>query len=161
MNRKAFLLFPLVAIALLLGGCRSGGKLGGIAVSVVTIRSAQAELLETQVVLGLRYTNENVVPVGFGGSRHKFYLNGTYIGQAVSDRPVGLAPLTTGTQDVTVMVKNGALLSVLRNVAQRQQAAYRIESTLFVTAGEERMEIKTKSEGAIDLTGLLPPAGVP
>jgi hypothetical protein len=30
-----------------------------------------------------------------------------------------------------------------------------------VTAGEERMEIKTQSEGAIDLTGLLPAAGIP
>lgn len=159
MNRKAFVLFPLTVIALLFAGCGSGGKLGGVAVDVVTIRSAQPALLETEVVLGLRYTNENVVPVGFGGSRHKFYLNGTYIGQAVSNRPVGLAPLTTGTQDVTVMVKNGALLNVLRNLSQQPQASYKIESVLLVTAGEDRMEIKTQREGAVDLTGLLPAAG--
>lgn len=159
MNRKAFLWFPLVVLALLAGGCTSGTKLGGLGVDVVTIRSAQPDLLETEVVLGLRYTNENVVPVGFRGSRHKFYLNGTYIGQAVSNQPVGLAPLSTGTQDVTVMVKNGALLGVLRTLSQQSQASYRIESTLFVTAGEERMEIKSRREGSVDLAGILPVAG--
>jgi LEA14-like dessication related protein len=104
MTRTSFLpTLALVVSALFLGGCASAGKLGGISVTVAGIQSAQPSLFETQAVVTLRYLNENVVPIGLSGSRHKLYLNGTLVGQAVSNKAVGLPQLAAATETVTVI----------------------------------------------------------
>jgi len=143
-----------LSVALFLTGCGSGGKLGGVSVTVLGLRSAQPGLQESQAVLTVRYVNENVVPVGLSGTRHKLYLNGTYVGQAVSSEAVGLPQLSTATRDVTVALNNAAMIGLLRGMAERPQAGYKLESVLYVIAGEEKLEIKTQSTGAVDLSGL-------
>jgi len=143
-----------LAFSLFLTGCGSGGKLGGVSVTVMGLRSAQPGLQESQAVLTVRYVNENVVPVGLSSTRHKLYLNGTYVGQAVSSEAVGLPQLSTVTKDVTVALNNASMIGLLRGMAANPQAGYKLESVLYVIAGEEKLEIKTQNSGAIDLSGL-------
>lgn len=146
--------FASILLALLLAACGSTGKLGGVTVSVVDVRSAEPALLETRAVVTVRYTNENVVPVGVSGSRHRLFINGTAVGQAVSNAAVGLPPLSSATQEVTVLINNLAVVSMLQELSRRPQAAYRIESTLFVDAGDDRLDIKTQADGVVDLSAL-------
>ena len=140
--------------ALVLTGCGSGGKLGGVSVTVLGLRSAQPGLQESQAVLTVRYVNENVVPVGLSSTRHKLYLNGTYVGQSVSSEAVGLPQLSAATRDVTVTLNNASMIGLLRGMATNPQAGYKLESVLYVIAGEEKLEIKTQNSGAVDLSGL-------
>ena len=135
-------------------GCGSGFKLTGVTVSLVDIKPAEATVLESIAVLTLRYSNENVIPIGLSGSSHKIYLNGSYVGKALSKDPVGLAALTSTTQDVTVRFENLALMRQFVAMRERQTAAYKIESVLYVTSGEEELNIKTSNSGSVDLRAL-------
>ncbi len=149
----------LVLVSLVLAGC-SGVKLGGVTATVIDFRPTEASLLESTGTLTIRYTNENISPLGFSGSSHKLYLNGRYVGKAVSDQPFGVPPLNTVTQDVTIHLENLALVRQLLAVRDSQTAAYRLESVLFQTIYEEKFEIKTRSEGSLDLrsvTGAVAP----
>jgi len=134
-------------------GC-STFQLTGVTVALVDIKPAASTLLESSAVLTLRYTNDNVIPIGLSGSSHKVYLNGTYVGKAVSPTPVGLAALSTATQDVTVRFENLALMQQLVAMRDRQTASYKIDSVLFVTSGEEKLDIKTSNSGSVDLRAL-------
>ncbi len=146
-------LVSLVSLVVL-PGCRSVGKLGGVTVSVVALRSMESGgAAHGQVAMNLRFTNENVVPVGISRARHKLFLNGTLAGEVMNESPLGLPPLTSLSQDVTLPLTATAP-AALRELAQRPQTSYRIESILYVDAGEEKMDIKTQNQGSVDLTGL-------
>jgi len=144
----------LLSVGLFLTGCGSSGKLGGVNVTVLGLRSALPGLQESQAILTVRYVNENVVPVGLSSTRHKLYLNGTYVGQAVSSEAVGLPQLSAITRDVTVALNNASMIGLIRSMAANPQAGYKLESVLYVIAGEEKLEIKTQNSGAVDLSGL-------
>lgn len=140
---------------LLLCGCTTDLRLSGISVTAIDFRPTSATLLETQAILTLRYTNENIVPIAFSGSTHKLYLNGTYVGKSVSKEPFGVPSLNTGTQTVTVYLENLAMIQKAQAFAQNETASfnYRMESVLFVEAGEARDSVKVVSTGRLDLSG--------
>ena len=151
--------FRFIALSLILAGCAfvagcTSFQLSGVTVSLVDFKPASSALLESSAVLTVRYTNDNVIPIGLAGSSHKIYLNGSYVGKAVSKDAVGLAALSTATQDVTVRFENVALLQQLVAMRDRQTASYKIDSVLYVTSGEEKLDIKTSNSGSVDLRGL-------
>lgn len=148
-----FAVAALAFLSVLLTGC-SPGRPQGISVSAVSFRPTDASLLESSGVLTVRYTNENIYPLGYSGSKHKLYLNGSYVGTAVSDQPFGVPPLNTITQDVTVHLENIPLVRQLIAIRDTQTASYRLDSVLFQTVDEERFEAKLHSEGTVDLRGL-------
>ena len=87
-------------------------------------------------------------------STHKLYLNGSYVGKMASATPVGLPAQTATTQVVTVQFENPALVQQLVKGADQKTASYRIESDLLVMNGEDRIDIKTSNQGALDLRAL-------
>lgn len=155
---RLFIRFAVVSLGLaccaFVAGC-STFQLTGVTVSLVDFKPASSSLLESSAVLTLRYTNDNVIPIGLAGSSHKIYLNGTYVGKAVSKEPLGMAALSTTTQNVTVRFENISLLQQLVAMRDRQTASYKIESVLYVTSGEEKLDIKTSNSGSVDLRSLV------
>jgi len=154
MNTVRPIFFFLALVALMVTGCSHGGRPGGVSVSIVDFRPTDASLLESRGILTLRFTNENISPLGFSGSRHKLFLNGSYVGTAVSNQPFGVPPLESITQDVTIQFENVALIRQLIAIRDSQTAAYRLESVLFQTIYEDKFEIKSRSEGSLDLRKL-------
>lgn len=150
MNFLSCRLLFVAIVSFLLVGC-SGPRLGGITATVVNFRPTSSTVLESTGVLTIRYTNENIGALGYSGSSHKLYLNGSYVGKAVSDEPFGIPPLNTITQDVTIHLENLSLLRQLLAVRDTQTAAYRLDSVLFQTLYEDKHEYKTRSEGSLDL----------
>jgi len=151
-------LLPFCLGFLVLCGCATNLHLSGISVTATDFRPTSASLLETQAALTLRYTNENVLPIAFSGSTHKLYLNGSYVGKAVSKEPLGLPSLNTGTQTVTVFLENLAMIQNVQKLAQNQTSVftYRLESVLFVEAGEAHDTVKVTSTGQLDLSAFVP-----
>lgn len=143
--------FLFAALAFVFAGCSSVPRLGGMTVQLVDLRPAEVTPLETKAIMTLRFTNENVIALGFSGSTHRLFINGKYVGKAVSDQPLGLAPLTTTTQDVTIYLENGALLRQIAQIAHDGAVKYRLESSLAQTIGESRNRINTSSEGSVEL----------
>ncbi|MEO6004899.1 MAG: LEA type 2 family protein [Opitutus sp.] len=151
-SRPGFLLVAFVAF--LIAGCAGNAFHGGLSVSLVDFRPTEASLLESRGTLTLRYTNDTIAPLGYSGSSHKLFLNGSYVGKAVSNQPFGIPPLNTVTQDVSVQFENLALIRQLVAVHQSQSVAYRLESVIFQTLDEDKFEIKLRSEGSLDLKAL-------
>lgn len=147
-------LLPFCLSLLLLAGCATDLHLSGISVNVTDFRPVSATLLETQAALTIRYTNENVTPIAVSGSTHKLYLNGTYVGKGVSKEAVGLPSLNTATQTVTIYLENLAMIQKVQALAQSSSTTftYRLESSLFVEAGEAHDSTKIVSSGQLDLS---------
>ena len=150
-------LFLVVALGVSLAGCNSGYKPGGVTVTVVDVRAAEATALETSATVTLRFTNENVIPLGFDGGVFKLYLNGSYVGKAVSNQPIGLAPMNTATQDVIFRLENFALVRPLLVARDRQVVSYKLETVLKQTINEDKLDLKTSSAGSIDLAAVAGP----
>lgn len=143
---------------LFLTGCSTDLHLSGVSITITDFRPTSATLLETQAALTLRYTNENVMPIAFSGATHKLYLNGTYVGKAVTKDAVGVPSLGSATQTVTVFLENLAMLQKVQSMAQSssQVLSYKLESVLFVEAGEAHDTLKVTSNGQIDLSTFAP-----
>jgi LEA14-like dessication related protein len=144
----------LAAFAFILAGCSGPSFRGSMSVSLVDFRPTEASLLESRGTLTLRFTNESIAPLGYSGSSHKLYLNGKYVGKGVSDRPFGIPPLNTVTQEITINLENIALVRQLVSVRDSQSASYRLESVFFQTVYEDDFQIKVQSEGSLDLRTL-------
>ena len=154
MKLPAFLLFGLAALSFIAAGCSSSSRMTGMSVTVINFKPLDATLLESRATLTLRYINESIAPFGISGSRHKLYLNGSYVGTAVSDRPIGVPPLQTATQDVTINLENLALVRQVLAMRDSQTIAYRLESVLMQTIADETYDNKTRSQGVLDLRAL-------
>lgn len=153
------LLLPLVAFLATFTGCATDFKLSDISVSIVSIRPISATALETQASMTLRFTNANVLAIGVDGTTHKLYLNGTYVGQAVNNEAVGLPPLGTTTADITIQLENLALVKQLLKSAGEQSATYRLDSRLYVRAGEDWQNYNCSQQGSVDLQALAAAVG--
>jgi hypothetical protein len=148
----------LLGCCAFLAGCNSGPRLSGVTATLAGIRPADAKALDAGAILTLRYVSENVNALGFSGSTHKFYLNGSYVGKATSNEPVGLPPLGAVTQEVTVIFEKPEVVRQAVAAHGQPPAQYRLESVMRFTDGEEHLELKSNFEGIVNLRGLEPAA---
>jgi len=144
-------LFALLVVALGLSGCTTGPKPGGITVTALTLQLAGTSPTELRAPLILRFANENIIALGYSASSHKLFVNGTYVGKAVNDQPIGLPPMNEATREVYVQLENATLLHQLVAGAASREVNYRLETVLFQTAGDDKLEIKVRSEGRLEL----------
>lgn len=151
---RLFSVFALLC-GLLVSGCQTRYSIGEISVAVVDLRPAGTSMMESRAVMTVRYFNENVIPIAFTSTSHKLYLNGTYVGKAVSNDAVGLPPASTATQDVVVFFENTQLLNQLAQVGRSGNATYKLVSTLTYQSGDETERVPAESSGTIDLSSLL------
>ena len=154
MNFVPFRLFLVLLVGLLLGGCATDLKISGVSVTVVNLRPVNATVFETEAQLTVRYINESVVPIAVSGSTHRLYLNGDYIGRAVTKEPVGLPSLNTVTQTVNLFIENLSLVQRLHSIQQSSTVSYRLDSVLLVEAGDTHDNVKLRSTGQLDLSAL-------
>jgi LEA14-like dessication related protein len=148
-------LVVLALCSLCVAGCGSGNiQQGAITVVPIDLKPVNATLLESEAVLTLRITNENIGALGFSGSSHRLYLNGSYVGNAVNDHPFGVPPLRSITQEVTIHFENLALVRQLASLGESRTASYRLDTVLFQTIYEDKSQLKVHAEGSLDLSGL-------
>jgi LEA14-like dessication related protein len=155
MTSARFLITITLFFGIFLAGCQTTSKVGEITVTIVDIKPAGSSLFESRAIATLRFINENLVPAAFSESTHKLYLNGTYVGKAVSNQAIGLAPTSTTTQEVAVFFENLQLIKQLSNLGQNSVVSYRLNSVLFYQQGDEKEQLKAESNGSIDLAPLL------
>lgn len=141
--------------SLFLTGCQTRYSIGEVSVAVVDLKPMGSSMLESRAVMTVRYFNENVVPLAFSGTSHKLYLNGSYVGKAVSNQAVGLPPASTITQEVVVFFENTQLLSQLAGMGRSRSVSYKLVSTLNYQKGDEIEKIPAEASGTIDLNALL------
>ncbi len=140
---NAFRLFCLAAAAsaaLLLAGCNSAGA---SAVESITVR-----LIEVKpgppATMTVTYVNASVLPIGVSSTTHKLFLNGRLVAEVVSDRAIGLPAAGTANQEIPLTL-TGSLDGL------SGPTPYRLETTVIVLAGEDRLRSRTRAEGTVNL----------
>ena len=155
---KRFSWCVLLGLALLWStGCATLSRSPVLSVSVTNVLPTQASLLETSAALTLRFVNEGVEPLNLAGGVHRLYLNGSYVGRAVTSERVNVPALSTITQTVTIHLEN---LTLMRKVVefsntQTPRIAYRLESRLHPADGGRFGGIATSTAGELDLSGFM------
>jgi LEA14-like dessication related protein len=148
------LLCLVLGCCALLPGCSTPPKLSGMTVTLMGIRPASSVAGDAHAIMTLRVSSENVNAIALSGSSHKFYLNGSYVGKAESDVPIGLPPLGSVTQDLRLNIENPAVVRQAVAAHDQPPASYRLESVLRVTDNEELLQVKSKFDGSISLRAL-------
>ena len=141
----------LLVCAALLCGCRTFEP---PAVSLVNARFTQATVFETTAEFTLRLNNATPEPMILDGAAHKIYLNGLYVGDGLSNQPLELPRLTSGTQDVTVHLSNLMLATRFKPIIESQSFDYRIQSVFYGRQPSGRA--RAVSEGRLDLRDFQP-----
>ncbi len=149
-------------VVLLLTSCATAPDQGAFDVSVVNVTSGEATLWETRLEFVVRLQNATPNSVTLEGAAHKIYLNGTYIGQGLSNERVEVPRLGTTTQTVAVLLKNLTLMRKLIEFghSQNQTVTYRVDSTLYTSGGGMfARKFRAMKEGGLDLRSLSLPTG--
>ena len=141
--------------AVLVAGCASLPRAGGVAVNLVSVVPQVASLFETSATLTLRFTNESTEALRLSGSSHRIFLNGTYVGRAVTSEALAIPRLGTATQTMTAHLENLVLMRKAQELGNVPAVDYRIESRLH--PADARGTIGATASGQIDLSGLLEP----
>lgn len=142
MNLSWRIFVPCLALLFALSGCAGGGRLGGITVKItdLTVSSDKAEI-------SLSYANDNIVAIAVSATTHELSLNGKSVGKVrIRDTAVGLPQLGMATQKITLKLDDPAYVQGLGN-----SATYELRSELLINNDEERIYVKTKSEGTVAL----------
>ncbi len=127
-------------LVLLLGGCASNAKLGGLTARLVNVVPTGA----TSAKVTLEYSNDNLLPVGVSRSQHDITLNGVALKRVSIDTPVGVPRLAKADQVITVELPS-ATLSALDDGS----LSYQIQSLLFIDAGEDVVRSKSTASGIV------------
>ena len=144
----------LVAVAsIFLSGCHNSSAVRGIAVQLEAIRATPAAGGRAELTLSISYVNENLVMIAASGARHRVTLNGVPLGRVESREPIGLPRMGHITQEVTLPIDQGTVAR-LREMQAGGTATYTLDSTILITAGEEKMESRTSGSGTVSLADL-------
>lgn len=138
-----------------LAGCASLQQTDEVDVTLVDVKLVQASLLETTADLTLRFSNERPEPLQLTGASHRLYLNGTYVGRALSNAKLAVPQLGTTTQVVRIHFENLTLFRKFAELQQMPAIDYRLESRLMAEKSTGfGGALRTQSSGRLDLTGL-------
>lgn len=161
MKSPVLVALGLVALVMAVAGCATISREGAVAVSLVSIRPLQSTLFESSAELTLRYTNETSSPLALAGSTHRLYINGTYVGRAVTNEGLTIPQLGTNTQTMTAHIENLALMRKAQQLGNVRTVDYRIDSRLHATDASGGGTLAATAAGQLDLSGLLPAEAMP
>ncbi len=152
---SAALLRPgfVLLLALLLCSCATFARREGVQISLVNLALGEATVWETELRLTVRIQNELPEALVVDGAVHKVYLNGTYIGEGLSNERLEIPRLSTATQNVTVYLRNISMLTKLRGIIDSQAVDYRMTSLLYT---ESQGRYRAERTARLDFKDLQP-----
>ena len=140
---------PLLLLPILLASCATFARREGLQVNLVNLALGESTVWETAVNFTIRIQNELPEPIVMNGAVHKIYLNGTYVGEGLSNERLEIPRLSKATQNVTVYLRNVTMLAKLRGIIDAQAAEYKMTSLLYTenqgryrAVRESRLELK-------------------
>lgn len=155
LSARLFTVFALLS-SLLFTGCVTPPRVGEITVMVVEFKPSPQGLRQPRAVMTLRFINENLIPVALEGSKHKLYLNGTFVGEAVNTEAVGLAPSSSRIHDVAIFFEN---IDLVRQLATSDNPVvnYRLTNVMEYRQSGEKEYLKSEISSTLDLSPLVSP----
>ena len=149
---------PLLLLPFLLTSCGTFARRESVQVSLVNVALGESTVWETAVNFTIRIQNELPEPVVMNGAVHKIYLNGTFVGEGLSNERIEVSRLGTATQNVTVHLRNVTMLTKLRGIMDTQAVDYKMTSLLYT---ESQGRFRAVRESRLNWKDFQPPATVP
>lgn len=137
-------------------GCASFQPSADLTVSLVNARLVEATVWETTAVFTVRLENERAEDIRLEGGVHKFYLDGVYIGQGLSNERLSVPRLASVTQQVTVHLRNLSLARRVKPILEQRTVAYRMDSLLYVERAGRTARVRSANSGQLDLREFQP-----
>ncbi len=150
--------FPLLLLPFLLTSCATFARRAGVQVTLVNLALGESTVWETAVNFTIRIQNELPEPVVLNGAVHKIYLNGTFVGEGLSNERIEVSRLSTATQNVTVHLRNVTMLTKLRGIIETQAVDYKMTSLLYT---ESQGRLRAVRESRLDGKDFQPSATAP
>lgn len=145
----------LLAVAALAAGCASVRDQPGVNVSVANLRFGEMKMLETTATFTVRLQNERPDPLFIQGGVYKLYVDGTFLGEGLSNQSFEIPGLSEATVDVDTRLSNLTLARKLRDLVGARRFDYRLTGRVY--AGQTgRRAISFAREGALDLNEFAP-----
>lgn len=156
-------LLILLGAAILLGtsGCASFGTHNGVEASLMDVRLESMKTLETTAVFLVRVDNADKETLSINGSEYRFYLNGDYIGKALSNQPLSVKPYDSTTYEVQAHLGNFRLATRLRAMIDERKIEYRLKGRLHGGRGDKDRSYSVANEGLLDANQFLKPLEKP
>ena len=125
-------------------------------VNLVNMAIGEATVWETAVNFTVRLQNELPDAVIVDGAVHKIYLNGTYVGEGLSNERVEIPRLSTSVQNVTVHLRNVSLFTKLRSIIDAQAVDYKMTSLLYTVIDGSKRTYRAEREARLDFKDFQP-----
>ena len=130
-------------------------KDGGIDVSLVNMSPGDSTILESTLVFTLRYQNSMPEPVTITGSSHKVFIEGTYVGEALSHDEVAVPQFGSSTQEAVAHLQNYALaMTLVTTVTKQPTVHYEIRSTIYAKRGSLNLKFSQTKSDTLNLSEL-------
>lgn len=118
-------------------------------VSLVDLRPSEMALFEQRMAVMLRIRNPNDNALAVDGYRFAIELNGKPFARGISDQSVIVPRLSEATIEAAATVSTLDLVRQIIGVPERENLAYRISGTLFVSGGLMR-NVPFENSGEVD-----------
>ena len=146
----------LLCLCALLCSCATWQRQEGMDVALVNVRLAEATLWESTASFTVRLSNETSESLICDGSVHKFYLDGAYVGDGMTNERVQVPRLSSVTQEITVHLRNVALATRIRPILEARSVEYRVNSTLYLVDSSHSRRCRVTKEGRLDSKDFAP-----
>ena len=159
--KSRFSLLAFLAALLGMTGCTSFGTRSGVEASLMDVRLESMQTLETTAIFLVRVDNADRERLSIDGSEYRFYLNGDYVGKALSNQPVEVKPYDSATYEVKAHLGNFRVARKLRAMIDERRIEYRLKGRLHGGRGDRDRSYSVANEGLLDVNEFLKPLEQP
>jgi LEA14-like dessication related protein len=154
-------LFPLLATLAFTAGCASMQDRPGLNATVANLRFGEVTMFETTATFTVRLQNESPGPLGIRGGVYKLYLDGTFLGEGLSNQSFEIPGLSETTVDVDTRLSNLTMARKIRDIVDARRFDYKLTGRVYAREGGRTRTLHVAREGALDMNEFAPAAPAP
>jgi LEA14-like dessication related protein len=154
---------PLALLALLVfaAGCASMQEKPGLNATVANLRFGEVTMLETTATFTVRLQNESPDPLAIQGGVYKLYLDGTFLGEGLSNKSFEIPGLSEATVDVDTHLSNLTMARKIRGIVESRRFAYKLTGRVYAGDNGRRRTLSLAREGTLDMNEFVPATPAP
>ena len=149
MKRSITPVLLMVALAAVLTACTNSSRI--IAAGLETKLTKIVRAADGTVTADWHVNNPNIVSYLFSRVSAKVYLNGTYVGVIVDEKPLGVPANTEVERSGKISGSDAAAARVLTEAIARGSASYRVDTQITILVYDDNIEKSNLSN-----TGTVP-----
>lgn len=137
-------------------GCASMQDRPGLNATVANLRFGEVTMLETTATFTVRLQNESPDPLTIQGGVYKLYLDGTFLGEGLSNKSFELPGLSEATVDVDTRLSNLTMARKIRGIVEARRFDYKLTGRVYAGEDGRRRTLSIAREGSLDMNEFTP-----